>query len=206
MIAIIDYGMGNLGSIKNMLGRLGAYSVISHDRAVIESATKLILPGVGAFDAAMNNLRELDLIEPLNDLVKVRKIPILGICLGMQLLTNGSEEGSPVDGFGWIPGRTKKFVFPQENLRLPHMGWNQIQIQRESDIFRDLPADPRFYFVHTYCVHCDDPADVLATAQYGASFHAAIQHGNVIGTQFHPEKSHQFGKAVLRNFVEKVPA
>lgn len=208
MIAIIDYEMGNVGSIKNMLWKIGAESVITRDPAAIRSARKLILPGVGAFDRAIEHLREFDLLGILNEqALDVRK-PVLGICLGMQLLTRGSEEGV-LPGLGWIEADTVKFRWNDpghEHLRLPHMGWNRIRPTGQHALYENLPEDPRFYFVHTYHVRCDRDEDVLATASYGYEFHASIGRGNIMGTQFHPEKSHKFGLRLLENFVKMVPA
>ncbi len=202
MIAIVDYGMGNLGSIKNMLWRLGHESDITRDPDVIASASKIILPGVGAFDRAMENLANYGLIEPLNYAAREVRKPVLGICLGMQLLTEGSEEGVPTPGFGWIAGRTIKFQFEGEQLRLPHMGWNRTIPVRHHPLFEEMHDDPRFYFVHSYRVQCAREEAVIARARYGFEFDAVIGHENVMGTQFHPEKSHKFGLRLLKNFAE----
>lgn len=202
MIAIVDYGMGNLGSIKNMLARIGADSVITSDKDQIASADKLILPGVGAFDNAMTNLRNLGLLPVLNNQVLEEKVPILGICLGMQLLTKSSEEGV-LDGLGWIDAKTIKFQFdPASGLKIPHMGWDEIEVRRKGSILDDMYDEPRFYFVHSYYVRCKDESNVLAGTNYGVEFHSAIIKENIIGTQFHPEKSHKYGLKLLKNFVE----
>jgi len=202
MIIIIDYGMGNLGSILNMLKKIGAEAIISSSPQDISRADKLILPGVGAFDAGLKNLDERGLIPVLQNLVIKKKIPILGICLGMQLMTKSSEEGSR-PGFGWIDATTVRFKFGKEeqNLKIPHMGWNVIQWRKESVLFKDMPEEPRFYFVHSYHAVCNDKEDILATTNYGYDFVSAFQKGNIIGVQFHPEKSHKFGMQVLRNFI-----
>ena len=203
MIAIVDYGMGNLGSIHNMLNRLGAPSVITSDPCKIVSADKLILPGVGAFDQAMESLDRSGLLPVLNESVLDRKVPILGICLGMQLFSLRSEEGR-LAGLGWIDAETVRFAFDRESvgLKVPHMGWNTIEVRLPGPLLDDRFEDSRFYFVHSYHVRCADEANVLATSRYGISFHAAVTKGNIIGTQFHPEKSHKFGLRLLKNFAE----
>lgn len=206
MIAIIDYGMGNLGSIQNMLTRIGAQSIITRDKEYIRTADKLILPGVGAFDNAMHNLDSFGLIPALNDKVLNQKIPVLCICLGMQLLSRESEEGS-LPGLGWIDAETIRFKFEGEaaTLKVPNMGWNTIEIKKNSFIMDNMYENPRFYFVHSYHVRCNDESVVLATSSYGITFHAAVIKENIVGTQFHPEKSHKFGMKLLRNFVEGNP-
>jgi glutamine amidotransferase len=203
MIAIVDYGMGNPGSIRNMLLRIGVEAAITFSPETIASADKLVLPGVGAFDAAVTNLRHLGLIPILQEQVVLRGVPILGICLGMQLLSRSSEEGS-LPGLGWIDARTVRFRFDGAGaeLRIPHMGWNHVDVKRSGSIFDGLPRDARFYFVHSYHVCCEDEANVLAATTYGIPFHSAIVRDNIMGTQFHPEKSHKFGMQVLRNFAE----
>jgi glutamine amidotransferase len=202
MITVIDYGMGNLGSIVNMGKKAGGQFQISGDPAVIAQAGKLILPGVGAFDQGMTNLRERGLIRVLNECVLERRVPILGICLGVQLFTRRSEEGQ-LPGLGWIAGDTIRFQWPgaTPQLKVPHMGWNSVEPAKPDPVLADLPPEPRFYFVHSYHLRCDDPADVLTWTTYGHRFASAVQHGNVRGTQFHPEKSHKFGLALLRNFI-----
>jgi imidazole glycerol-phosphate synthase subunit HisH len=201
MIAIIDYGMGNLGSIRNMLTRIGAESVVTSDCNAIESADKLILPGVGAFDHAMERLHGLELVPLLRRRVLEQKVPILGICLGMQLLSRRSEEGT-LPGLGWIDADTVRFRTEGTTLRLPHMGWSPIDVRRASPVLDDRFDDSRYYFVHSYHVRCDSDEQVLATCSYGIEFHAAVIRDNVIGTQFHPEKSHKYGLRLLRNFAE----
>jgi glutamine amidotransferase len=194
--------MGNLGSIHNMLSRLGFESEITSDLDRIKDAEKLIIPGVGAFDMAMSNLEEGGMISVLNDLVMKKKVPVLGICLGMQLLSKRSEEGE-LPGLGWIDAETIRFKFdPEQNLRIPHMGWNTVDIQQESCFFKDMYDEPRFYFVHSYHVKCNSEELVLATTQYGIEFTSSVMKDNVYGAQFHPEKSHKFGMKVLQNFAE----
>jgi glutamine amidotransferase len=203
MIVIVDYGMGNLGSVVNMLKKGGAQAVISSDPKVIAPASKLILPGVGAFDSGMRNLAERGLVTLLHQKVLEEKVPILGLCLGMQLLTKNSEEGQ-LSGLGWLDATTVRFRFSQEksDLKIPHMGWNSIQIKKKSPLFTDLPSEPRFYFVHSYYVICQDIEDVAATTGYGFDFASVVWRENIMGVQFHPEKSHNFGLRLLKNFAE----
>jgi glutamine amidotransferase len=206
VIVIVDYGMGNLGSILNMLRKIGAPSAkISSDPQDIEQADKLILPGVGAFDTGMQRLRDTGLIGLLNEKVIKAKTPTLGVCLGMQLITKVSEEGE-LPGLGWIDAETIRFRFdPKQNgLKIPHMGWNTVAIQREGTLFQGMYADARFYFVHSFHVVTHNPGDVLATTEYGYEFASAVQHGHIMAAQFHPEKSHKFGMKLYRNFVEYV--
>jgi glutamine amidotransferase len=202
MIIIVDYGMGNVGSILSMGKKAGAEIAVSGDPEVIGEAEKLILPGVGAFDNGMKNLHERGLVPVLNRQVVERGVPILGICLGVQLFTRGSEEGKRC-GLGWIAADTLRFEFPggPKGLKVPHMGWNFVEPAKTASLLEGLPPEPRFYFVHSYYVACDDPSDVLCWTTYGHRFASAIQRGNVFGTQFHPEKSHRFGLAVLKSFA-----
>jgi glutamine amidotransferase len=213
MIAVIDYNMGNVGSILNMLGKLGFPAKLTRDREELLAAKGLILPGVGTFDRGMGNLQELGMLETLNECALVRRIPVLGICLGMQLLTSGSEEGS-LPGLGWIPGQTGRFTFPgmATPLRVPHMGWNFIRLPEAGPgkaglaqaLFAETDPQQRYYFVHSYRACCTRPEDVLATAVYGHEFTAALGRGNIAGTQFHPEKSHRFGLKLMENFGRHV--
>lgn len=203
MITIVDYNMGNLGSILNMLKKIGQPARISADPAEIASAERLILPGVGAFDAGMANLERSGLIPLLNRRVLEERIPVLGICLGMQLMTRRSEEGTR-SGLGWVDAEALRFRPEDASLKVPHMGWNRVMPARPSPLTDELPEEPRFYFVHSFYVRCRDKPDVLLTTPYGEAFASAFQHGNVWGVQFHPEKSHKFGMALLRNFADKV--
>ena len=202
MITIVDYGMGNLGSIRNMLRKIGFDSEITSDAGRIAVATKLILPGVGAFDAGMDRLERSGLIPVLGERVLGARVPILGICLGMQLMTYGSTEGARC-GLGWIDAQTLRFKAADAGLKVPHMGWNLVRPMREAALVDALPEDPRFYFVHSYYIRCEQPEDVLLTTTYGEPFHSGFHRGNVWGVQFHPEKSHKFGMHLLRNFAER---
>ncbi len=201
MITIVDYGLGNLGSILNMLRKLGVPSELSGDPARIATATKLILPGVGAFDNGMENLARLGLVEPLNRRVRDEGVPILGICLGAQLMTRRSEEGR-LPGLGWIEADTIRFFSrqPVAGMKVPHMGWNDLRVLKASPLFAP-DTEQRFYFVHSYHFLCDDATDLLAAATYGYEFIAAFSRGNIHGVQFHPEKSHRFGMELLRRFA-----
>jgi len=201
-LVVVNSGIGNLGAIPNMLKRIGAEAIISDDAAQIEAADKLILPGVGAFDAAAGRLRELDLVAILNRKVVEEHTPVLGLCLGMQLLAEGSEEGS-LPGLGWIRGRVKRFRFDasDRSLRVPHMGWNLVRAVGPTPLLDGLDDHPRFYFAHSYYLACDDPADAVGLTTYGSPFPSVVQRGNVYGAQFHPEKSHRFGLRFLENFV-----
>lgn len=201
-VIIVDYGMGNLGSVQNMFKRIGVTTEVTSDSKKIESAKKILLPGVGAFDTAMRKINETGLAEVLDRKALIDKIPILGICLGMQLLSKYSEEGV-CPGLGWIPAQTIKFAFPYSSaLKIPHMGWNNIQKINRSKLTENLDNDTRFYFVHSYYVKADNSDDVLATTNYGVEFHSIIQHENIYGAQFHPEKSHRFGMKLLENFAK----
>jgi glutamine amidotransferase len=205
MIVVVDYGVGNLGSIVNMFKKVGVKATSSSDPAVIESAEKLILPGVGAFDAAMRKFRETGLVSVVGELVMEKKIPVLGLCVGLQLMTKGSEEGQET-GLGWFDAETVRFKFDAEHahLKIPHMGWNSVQVRREHPLVADWDPESRFYFVHSYHVVAKDLDAVLAETEYGVTIHSVLGRGNIMGTQFHPEKSHKYGMRLLRNFAENV--
>src|ERR1035437_2441570 len=197
MITIVNYGMGNLGSVQNMFKRIGVPTEITGDINKIEKAKKLLLPGVGAFGAAMQRIEESGLRNILDKKVLEEKIPVLGICLGMQLLTRSSEEASS-PGLGWIAAQTLKFKFPADSpLKIPHMGWNIAHPVKGSPFTENFSNEARFYFVHSYYVKADNIEDVLSTTYHGINFHSIIQHENIYGAQFHPEKSHKFGMRLL---------
>lgn len=199
MIHIVNYGLGNLGSIKNMLSRLGYNSVITSDPQDILDAEKIILPGVGAFDTGMEHLNTHNWIGNLEQKALVEKIPVLGICLGMQLMTRKSEEGV-LPGLGWVNGEVVRFA--DASLKVPHMGWNVVKSLRGDSILGDTEEkEIRFYFVHSYYVKLENPVDELGIAHYGRNFVAAFQKDNIIGVQFHPEKSHKFGMNLLKKFA-----
>lgn len=203
MIVIIDYGLGNLSSILNMLKKIGTNALVSSDHDTIAKADKLILPGVGSFDTGMRNLEERNIIPLLNNLVLEEQTPILGVCLGMQLLSGKSEEGS-LPGLGWLDAETFRFKFQNvnDNLKIPHMGWNQLMVTHPHPLFAGLEEVNRFYFVHSYHVACANPDNVLASTSYGFDFTSAVVKDNIMGVQFHPEKSHKFGMRLLKNFSE----
>jgi glutamine amidotransferase len=205
MITVIDCGMGNSGSIMNILARIGAEATLTDDVDVIAKADKLVLPGVGAFDNGMERLEELKLIPVLNDRVVAHTVPILGICLGMQLFAKGSEEGDR-PGLGWIDAQVIRFQFDAEHadLKIPHMGWNVLTVRKPHPLFENLADDARFYFVHSYHMHCDDPADILASSHYGREFTACVARNSIVGVQFHPEKSLRWGMEVFRKFAHHV--
>lgn len=201
MITIIDYGVGNIASIRNMLRRVEEDAEISSAPDIIAAAEKLILPGVGAFDAGVRQLHEAGIWEPLRHRVIKDGVPLLGICLGAQLLTEGSDEGE-LPGLGFIPGRT--IAFDRTRLtdqRIPNMGWRYINPVRDSPLLQGLPDYSRFYFVHSFHLSCRNPENEIATAEHGYEFTAGVASGNVTGLQFHPEKSHRFGMRVLKNFA-----
>lgn len=200
MITIIDYGMGNIGSIKNMLKRIGVPATITSDIDEIQKAIKIILPGVGAFDYAMKRINESGLREILDYKALTEKIPILGICLGMQLLTNGSEEGNG-SGLGWVAASTFKIPDSKE-LKVPHMGWNVVEPSTPNPLTKGFESETRFYFVHSYYVQVEDEKSSILKTDYGVQFDSAIAHDNIYGVQFHPEKSHRFGMRILTNFAE----
>jgi glutamine amidotransferase len=199
-VVIIDYGMGNIRSILNKINRAGHEGIVTDDINIIKSSNKLILPGVGHFLNGMNKLKERNLIDILAKKVLIEKNPILGICLGMQLFTKFSEEGN-TEGLGWIDAETVKFQLFDIRHKVPHMGWNSLKQMKVSPLLEDLPANSHYYFVHSYHVKCNSPEDILATTSYGYEFVSAIHKENIFGTQFHPEKSHEWGEKMLLNFL-----
>jgi glutamine amidotransferase len=201
MTTIINYNLGNPKSIKNMLAYLGIESRISANHEDIASADRLILPGVGHFQHGMEQLEQLGLIDVLKKEVLENKKPILGICLGMQLLTKYSEEGN-LAGLGFIDAQTKKFELKDATLKVPHMGWNTVEFKKQTKINSGVSINPRYYFVHSYFVDCANLDDILCATQYGQEFVSGFQHQNIFGLQFHPEKSHKFGMELLANFCK----
>lgn len=201
MITIVDYGMGNLGSMVNMFKYLGTDVCVESEPSKIESAKKLVLPGVGKFDAAMKCIKKNDnLLDLLSYKVCEEKIPILGICLGMQLFTNSSEEGSE-KGLGWIPGVVKKFPYNSDH-RIPHMGWNDAVVLKKNSLVANISGNSRYYFVHSYYVSLDNDENSLMRTNHGIEFSSGIVKDNIFGLQFHPEKSHKFGMVLLKNFSD----
>jgi len=204
MIVILDYGMGNVNSILNMLKKIGVDSKISGNSDEIEEADKIILPGVGSFDMGMSRLNETGLISAIQKHALVKKKPVLGICLGMQMLGRRSEEGK-LDGLSLIPFDNIKFDFPNSNnLKIPHMGWDIIsETKSNSPLLYELKDDQRYYFVHSYHAVCDKPDNIIMRCDYGHEFAAGVVNENIYGVQFHPEKSHKFGMALLDNFSKR---
>lgn len=198
MITIINYGLGNLGSISNMLKKIGVEAKITSETEEILKAKKIILPGVGAYDAAMKRIDELKWREVLIQKARIEKIPFLGICLGMQLLTRGSEEGVR-KGLDLVPADTVRFSAIGD-LKIPHMGWNYVRRNTQSLLTSGFTEEYRFYFVHSFKVVCDDSKYSILKTNYGGDFDSAVQNENVFGTQFHPEKSHKYGMELLMNF------
>lgn len=199
--------MGNPGSVLNMLRKAGGDGVVTADPVIISEATAIILPGVGSFDNGMSKLASLNLVELLIKKIVYEKTPFLGVCLGMQLLFERSEEGS-MNGLGWISGEIKRFNFSgvpdSKNFKIPHMGWNLIYPVDNNDLFKMMEQEIRFYFVHSFHVVCTNPENILATSHYGYDFTCAVRKANIFGVQFHPEKSHRFGLALFKNFLEYV--
>lgn len=201
MITIVDYKTGNIGSIQNILKKIGENSIVTSDPEILEKADKIILPGVGSFDTGIKNLAELNLLDTLNKKVLKEKTPVLGICLGMQLMTKGSEEGA-LPGLGWIDACVKRFDFKDtREYKIPHMGWNSITLKKNSVLFNGEGNEARFYFVHSFYVRAESVSDILASTTYGSTFTSAFEKENIIGVQFHPEKSHKYGMMLFRNFV-----
>jgi len=201
MLTIIDYGMGNLGSLLNMLKRIGVNAVIGSELDQIKKAEKIVLPGVGSFDAGMHYINTMPgLRDVLEEKVMLEKVPTLGVCLGMQLFTQGSEEGRHA-GLGWISGHTRRFP-RYDGLKVPHMGWNIAIANTASPLTVGAGKEPRYYFAHSYYVEVENPAHSVSKTHYGLSFDSAVAKDNIYGVQFHPEKSHRFGSKILKNFAE----
>ncbi len=202
LIGIIDYGMGNLNSVKRKINILGAEAIITNDISILKKTTKLVLPGVGNFKKAMDNLNSLGIIPILNQRANIDKIPILGICLGMQLMCNFSEEGN-VDGLSWINGRVVRFKKEKgNNEKIPHMGWNTLEIEGESPLMKDITEENEMYFVHSYHVELQDEKIAINKTNYAYPFVSGFQKENLFGLQYHPEKSHDAGGIIFKNFLK----
>lgn len=203
MITIIDYGVGNINAFVNVYKRVNVPTKIAKTALDLEDAQKLILPGVGHFDHAMAELVKSGMLDKLNELVLIKKVPVIGICVGMQMMANSSDEGTS-NGLKWIDATVKKFDESKikEVTRLPHMGWNDVKPTLENPLFTGLEKNALFYFLHSYYFHCNNVNDILATSEYGDQFTCATHHDNVYGIQFHPEKSHSFGETLLHNFAK----
>jgi glutamine amidotransferase len=199
-VVVVDYGMGNPKSVVNMVRKTGAESVLTSESAALAGAERLILTGVGSFDAGVRGLESRELVPMLNELVLKRRTPILGICLGMQLMAKSSQEGA-LPGLGWLPAQVKKLPCVA-GLKIPHMGWDHVRASVQHPILSGLEAGARFYFAHSYFVECGQSELVAAECEYGIAFPVVLAHGNIVGVQFHPEKSHSFGERLLRNFVQ----
>lgn len=201
MIVVVDYGAGNIGSVLNMIRKVGGQATASAKPEELRSAQKILLPGVGSFDNAMRKLDQLELVQTLQDCAAAG-IPLFGICLGMQLLSYSSEEGV-LPGLGLIPGRVRRFQFDADHsmLKIPHMGWNQVSMCKKHPLADGLETEARFYFVHSYHYECENPTDELIKTHYGYDFTSGVQRGNIMGVQFHPEKSHRFGMQLFKNFI-----
>lgn len=204
MIVIVDYKTANLGSIVNIFKRIGVAARVAEKPSELAGATHLVLPGIGHFDTCARNLRLAGFAQALQQPVLEDRIPLLGICVGAQLLTRGSEEGQEA-GLGWIEADTRRFPeLERDDYKVPHMGWNLATPTQAHPLFQGFEKAPRFYFVHSFCMHCDRPDSQLASTEHGVSFASAIVKDNVVGVQFHPEKSHRFGMQLLRNFAQGV--
>ena len=201
MIKIIDYGVGNIKAFVNLYKRLGIEIEIASNYRSLTNASKLILPGVGHFDYAMNKFNESGMIETVNNLVTKKKVPVLGICVGMQIMAMSSDEGTK-KGLGWIDADVKKIDIRNNNFRLPHMGWNNIIINKNDDILKNLDNNSTFYFLHSYYFNCTNENNVVAFSNYGSNFPSIVRQENIIGIQCHPEKSHEFGEQILKNFFD----
>ena len=202
MITILDYGSGNINALKNIYERLNIPYDFATTIEQIAKADHILLPGVGAFDETISTLQRKGFSEILNKKILEEKVPILGICVGMQMLADTSEEGT-LNGLGWIPGKVKKFdknLIP-DKPKIPHLGWNSVEISRNCSLFEDIDPEVGFYFVHSYYFECADESDIICKTMYGNTFHSAVNRENVYGVQFHPEKSHDNGIQLLRNFA-----
>jgi imidazole glycerol-phosphate synthase subunit HisH len=201
-LVIVDFGMGNLNSVKKSLDRMKVSSIVSSDPKAIIHAAKIILPGVGHFGKAMSNLRELQLLETLNEAVLIKQKPILGICLGLELMAKKGEEGN-ADGLGWLDAEIVRFnISDKKKYKIPHIGWNQIHIKKPSLLMNSIPDASEFYFVHSYHLRINHQSDILNETEHDYLFPSAIEKDNIFGVQYHPEKSYEVGAQLLRNFVQ----
>lgn len=203
MVVIVDFGMGNLNSVAKTFKLFNYFPKITSKKEDIISAKKIILPGIGHYATGMSNLKKSGLLEVLYTCVMENKIPVLGICLGMQIMTEWGEEGQS-SGLGWVKGKTIRFSFAQKNrnLKIPHIGWNTIHQEKKNNLLKKIGNESFFYFAHSYYLQCEEKNDILATSQYGFDFTSVIQKNNIYGVQFHPEKSHKAGLQLLKNFIE----
>ena len=200
-LAIVDYGMGNLNSVKKKLDRLKTTASITSNPKDIIKADKIILVGVGHFAKAMKNIKELNLLDTLNEAVIIKKKPVLGICLGMQLMANDSEEGNS-EGLGWLDANVRKMqVDDTLRFKIPHTGWNKITQSKKSRLMKGIPESSEFYFVHSYCLKSNEASNILNETEYCFKFTSAIEKDNIFGVQYHPEKSHDVGEILLKNFI-----
>jgi len=205
MITIINYGCGNIKAIQNVYNKLSVKTKVASHNEDLKDAQKLILPGVGAFDFAMQKLLDSGMMDIINELVLQKKIPVLGICVGVQLMAKTSEEGS-LNGLGWINGEVKKFDEKrlEKRVNLPHMGWNDVYPVKSSPLFNELENEGKFYFLHSYYLSVIDKSQIIAKSDYSGEFVCAVNQGNVYGVQFHPEKSHRYGVKLLENFANLI--
>lgn len=201
MIAIVDYGLGNIKAFSNVYNRLNIEYVLASTPETLREASHIILPGVGAFDHAMQMLNQSGLRDTLEELVLEKEIPVLGICVGMQMMASRSDEGQ-MEGLGWIPAEVRKFPNSHDDYPLPHMGWNSISLTGEYSLTNNLTDDRLFHFLHSYYMDCKDKSHILAFTNYGSDFSCIVQNNNIYGIQCHPEKSHKNGIAILKNFSE----
>ena len=201
-VGVVNYGMGNISSVVKKLKIVGANYKIINSSNCFEDVDKLILPGVGHFEKAMQNLKKGNLVGPLNNSVLEKKIPVLGICLGMQLMALSSEEGKS-NGLGWFDAKVRKFNIQDKlNFKVPQMGWNTISINKKSDLMKNISNQSEFYFIHSFYIKCNKEEDILNTTVYESEFVSGIQKGNIFGVQYHPEKSHEIGEKMFKNFIQ----